>query len=297
MPALDGLRGVAVAAVVAYHLGARWLPGGYLGVDLFFVLSGFLITGLLLGRSAEGRAGLGGFWARRARRLLPALLALLAVLALAQASGLLPSTASVLRADALATLAYVANWHQLLAGQSYFARFASPSPLQHAWSLGIEEQFYVLWPLLLLLLGRLRRRRVAVVATAGAAGVSAGWAAWLATHGAGLDRLYYGTDTRAFELLAGAALAMAVTARPEPGPRARRLLHGAALAGAGILGGLFATAGASATMFEGGLAAATVAVVAVLAGTRLARPGPLGAVLATAPLRLLGRISYAVYLW
>ena len=297
MPALDGLRGVAVAAVVAYHLGARWLPGGYLGVDVFFVLSGFLITGLLLGRAGERRAPLGVFWGRRARRLLPALLALLAVLALAQAGGLLPSTASVLRTDALATLAYVANWHQLLAGQSYFARFAAPSPLQHTWSLGIEEQFYVLWPLLLLLLRRVRGRGVAVGATVAAAVGSAGWAAWLATHGAGLDRLYYGTDTRAFELLAGAALAMAVRARPEPGPRARRLLHVAGLAGAGVLGGLLATAAASPAMFEGGLVAATAAVVAVLAGARLPRPGPVGAVLASAPLRFLGRISYAVYLW
>jgi peptidoglycan/LPS O-acetylase OafA/YrhL len=296
VPGLDGLR---VAAVVAYHLGAGWLPGGYLGVDVFFVLSGFLITGLLLARAGDGGAGLGAFWARRARRLLPALLVLLAVLALAQAAGLLSSTASVLRADALATLAYVANWHQLLAGRSYFARLAAPSPLQHTWSLGIEEQFYVLWPLLLLVLLRIRARGAAVGTTMAAAALSAGWAVWLALHGARLDRLYYGTDTRAFELLAGAALAMVVSCRPEPGPRGRRLLHGAGLAGAGVVVGLFATATATATtaVVEGGLLATTVAVLAVVADARLGRPGPIGAVLASAPLRFLGRISYAVYLW
>ena len=297
MPALDGLRGVAVAAVVAYHLGARWLPGGYLGVDVFFVLSGFLITSLLVTPSGAAPPSLAGFWGRRARRLLPALLVLLAVLAVAQAAGLLASTASALRADALASLAYVANWHQLVAGRSYFARLAAPSPLQHTWSLGIEEQFYVLWPLLLLALRRVRPPNAAAAAATAGASLSAGWAAWLAVHGASLDRVYYGTDTRAFELLAGAALALGVAARPDPGWRGRGLLHGAGGAGAVVLGVLLVRASPSTRLFEGTLVIAVIAVAAVIADTRLGRPGPLSALLSLAPLRLLGRISYAVYLW
>jgi peptidoglycan/LPS O-acetylase OafA/YrhL len=158
LPALNGLRGLAVIGVVAYHLQIGWARGGYLGVDLFFVLSGFLITTLLLEEwVGTGRVDLGAFWGRRARRLLPALF--LVVLALALylicnavwggpgANGLIDL--SGLRGDAVATLLYVNNWHLIFAHQSYFAQFSTPSPLQHTWSLAIEEQFYLVWPLLL----------------------------------------------------------------------------------------------------------------------------------------------------
>lgn len=313
LPALDGLRALAVAGVVAYHLRLGWAGGGYLGVDLFFVLSGFLITGLLVEEHlVTGRIALGAFWARRARRLLPALLLLLAALAVAAALGAATHAVDLraLRDDALATIAYVANWHQLVAGQSYFAQFQAPSPLQHTWSLGIEEQFYVLWPLLLVVVLRSGRapgggtwsgRRAVIAGTLGAAVASAALMGWLAASGAGLDRLYYGTDTRAFDLLAGAALALAVAARPEPGRPARRLLHVAGPVAALVLLALWATAGAGQRpprlMFEGGFLLAAVAAVVVLADARLAEPGPLGRVLRLAPLRLLGRISYGVYLW
>ena len=177
LPALNGLRGLAVIGVVAYHLQLGWAQGGYLGVDLFFVLSGFLITTLLLEEwVGAGRINLVAFWGRRARRLLPALFLVVAALALylicnarfggPGANGLIDL--SGLRGDAIATLLYVNNWHLIFAHQSYFAQFSTPSPLQHTWSLAIEEQFYLVWPPLLLVLlryGRRGWRRVGVTVT------------------------------------------------------------------------------------------------------------------------------------
>ena len=167
LPALNGLRGLAVIGVVAYHLQIGWAKGGYLGVDLFFVLSGFLITTLLLEEwVGTARVNLVAFWGRRARRLLPALF--LVVLALALylicnavwggpgANGLIDLAG--LRGDAIATLLYVNNWHLIFAHQSYFAQFSTPSPLQHTWSLAIEEQFYLVWPPVLLVLLKYGRR-------------------------------------------------------------------------------------------------------------------------------------------
>jgi peptidoglycan/LPS O-acetylase OafA/YrhL len=179
LPALDGVRAVAIAAVVAYHLG--YLGGGWIGVDVFFVLSGYLITSILL-RGREGRGRIWGFWGRRARRLLPAVLLVLlalSVYAWVAGPGLVPAQ---LRSPALTTLFYVANWGQIASSHSYFAQFAAPSPLQHTWSLAVEEQYYLAWPLLLgtLLVGTRRlgerqRRRVLIGATLGLAVASAVW--------------------------------------------------------------------------------------------------------------------------
>ena len=186
IPALDGLRAFAVLGVMAYHLGLGWASGGYLGVDLFFVLSGFLITSLLVEEwRGTGRIRLGAFWGRRARRLLPALfLVLIAVALYAWLNGRLATVAtggaaidlSGLRDDAFATLFYVANWHLVLVHQSYFAQFSAPSPLQHTWSLAIEEQFYVIWPLVVVGIYKIAPRRwrtvgvtVAVVGAAASA--------------------------------------------------------------------------------------------------------------------------------
>ncbi|WP_146167812.1 acyltransferase, partial [Micromonospora sp. MH33] len=217
-PALDGVRALAVAAVLAFHGGVATLPGGFLGVDAFFVLSGFLITSLLLAEHRDtGRIDLVAFWGRRVRRLLPALLLVLLVV-LVLSRKLMPGTElGALRWDELAALGYVANWRMANRDGDYFAATGSPSPLQHTWSLGIEEQFYLLWPLLLIpLLGWAAkrgavppRRRLGValpVVLLGAAG-SALAAAALFTPGAP-DRVYYGTDTRAVALLVGAALAV-----------------------------------------------------------------------------------------
>jgi len=160
-PALDGVRALAVTAVVLFHAGVSVLPGGFLGVDAFFVLSGYLITSLLLAEYAKrGRISLPAFWARRARRLLPALLLLLIVVALVGRYVLPDTEIGLLRGDAIATLAYVANWRMIYRGADYFAQNAAPSLLQHTWSLGIEEQFYWLWPLLVLVLVRWRRVRL-----------------------------------------------------------------------------------------------------------------------------------------
>ncbi|MFM7211129.1 MAG: acyltransferase family protein, partial [Actinomycetota bacterium] len=155
VPALDGVRALAVAGVVTYHVGADWLPGGFLGVDLFFVLSGFLITGILLGQvDRSGGIAFAQFFTRRARRLLPALyLMLIAVCGWAFFVAA-PEEIGDLRGAALAALFYVANWFFILTGQSYFADMQGPSPGEHTWSLAIEEQYYLVWPLLLLLLVR-----------------------------------------------------------------------------------------------------------------------------------------------
>src|SRR5215475_1344618 len=171
-PALDGLRAFAVASVLLFHAGVPGLDGGFLGVDAFFVLSGFLITSLLLAEHAKhGAIKLAAFWARRARRLLPALLLVLVAVAIAGHYLLISDDLSLLRTDELAALFYVANWRMIYRGTGYFAATATPSPLQHTWSLGIEEQFYVLWPLLIVgLLAALtlrRTRRVLFLVCAG----------------------------------------------------------------------------------------------------------------------------------
>ena len=161
-PPLDGLRTLAVAAVFAYHLDFGWATGGFLGVDTFFVLSGFLITSLLLNEYARDRAvSFTAFWARRARRLLPALFVVLLAVAVYAAFIADPSRLDDLRNDMFATLFYGANWRFIGSGQSYFALFTEASPLRHAWSLAIEEQFYLVWPLIVfgcLRLGKGSRR-------------------------------------------------------------------------------------------------------------------------------------------
>ncbi|MEU4369177.1 acyltransferase [Micromonospora chersina] len=166
-PALDGVRALAVAAVLAFHGGVAALPGGFLGVDAFFVLSGFLITSLLLAEHRHtGRIDLVAFWGRRVRRLLPALLLVLLVVLLVSRK-LMPGTElGALRWDELAALGYVANWRMANRDGDYFAATGSPSPLQHTWSLGIEEQFYLLWPLLLIALLAWAARRGAAAGPA-----------------------------------------------------------------------------------------------------------------------------------
>ena len=151
MPGLDGLRALAVLAVIAYHEQLGWAPGGLLGVGVFFTLSGYLITDLLLGQWARsGGLNLGDFWLRRARRLLPALFVMLAVVT-AWVTVVSPSRLASLRGAVAAAATYSSNWFYIYTHNSYFARFAPPGPFDHLWSLAVEEQFYLVWPWLLLL--------------------------------------------------------------------------------------------------------------------------------------------------
>jgi peptidoglycan/LPS O-acetylase OafA/YrhL len=323
MPALDGLRALAVAAVVAYHFGFHWADGGYLGVDFFFVLSGFLITGLLIGEWDSRRTiGLRSFWFRRARRLLPAVMLLLIVLSIYSRLGGPNIVESTFKADGIATLFYYANWHFIFTHQSYFTQFEVPSTLRHTWSLAIEEQFYLVWPLLILVglrfgphRGRAAPRHsvarsrglprpMAFWATVALAAASASWMIVLYQRGpvANLSRVYYGTDTRAFELLIGAALALVVTGRPDHSAGTRRLLHLLAPVAAVALGALWVTAGddnenPSAWMFRGGLVLAGLLAAVVIAGVAQPDAGGLGRLLAVRPLRWVGGISYGIYLW
>ena len=299
--ALDGLRALAVSAVLLFHGGVSWLPGGFLGVDLFFVLSGFLITGLLLAEHKQsGRIRLGAFWARRARRLLPALfvmvLVVVAVAGIAGADGVAPG----LRGDALSTLGYVANWRLVLEGSGYFAQQADPSALQHTWSLAIEEQFYLLWPLMLLLALRLGRgsRRLFVAVTSVGLVASAAGTAVASVAAASTSSLYYRTDTRAQALLLGALIA-AVLPTSQVGSRRRSALT-TVLAVTGLLGSalLWTSAhGDSSWLYRGGLLAAAAAAGALVCAAAIGPQTLVGRTLGLLPLRALGRISYGVYLW
>jgi peptidoglycan/LPS O-acetylase OafA/YrhL len=300
VPALDGVRAIAVAAVLLYHAGVDWFPAGFLGVDVFFVLSGFLITSLLLReRESTGRVDLLRFWIRRARRLLPAAVLVIAVCALVTAI-FLPEELQRMRGDALATLAYVNNWHQILAERSYFAAFERPSLLQHFWSLAIEEQFYLLWPLALgFCLSRLGRKRTAIV-TLAAALLSALAMGVLFDSGTDPSREYFGTDTHASGLLIGALLAFVWPLgglRSTPRPGAAILLDGAALAGLGVvLLAMLSWQDYDAWVYRGGLT--TVAIASAVMIAAVSHPSCRVAIaFGVAPMRWIGQRSYGIYLW
>jgi peptidoglycan/LPS O-acetylase OafA/YrhL len=301
-PAIDGLRAVAVLAVLAYHARFDWAVGGWLGVSTFFTLSGFLITSLLFEDRRAGRP-LGHFWARRARRLLPASWLALALVLVYGATVADAGQLAQLRGDVIAALAYVANWHFLIDGASYADQFRSPSPVLHFWSLAIEEQFYVVYPLvmagLLAVSARLRagRASLAGILALGAA-LSTAWMVVLGTSGAETDRLYLSTDTRMAELLTGAALGALLSRRPTlPEGGTRRAVGWAGLGALLVLVGLYATTGiAERWVYRGGLQ-----VVALLGGlvvvAAIQPDSPVRRVLAVEPLRQLGLISYGVYLF
>ena len=301
-PALDGIRALAVSAVLAYHAGFGWARGGFLGVDAFFVLSGFLITSLLLTEwRRSGGIVLVAFWARRARRLLPALFIMLvgvAAYAVFLAGRL---ELAKIRGDALATVAYVANWRPIFAGQSYFDQFSLPSPLRHTWSLGIEEQYYIVWPLFVVVLLRLRRgstRLLLPVSLALLAG-SALLMGLLFEPGRDPSRVYYGTDTRAQSLLVGATLAMLILRLgPIRHVALGRLLQVVALSCAVGLGFFWSvTPEGSTLLYRGGFLMLALGVAVVITAVVQPRASPLGKVLSLPPLRGLGLISYGVYLW
>ncbi len=294
-----------MGAVLLFHLPARVLPGGFLGVDVFFVLSGFLITSLLLLEvETHGRIRFGAFYVRRARRLLPALFVVLAftsVLALTVAR----DAAAQLRQDALAALSYTTNWWFVLDERSYFDVIGRPPLLQHLWSLALEEQFYLVWPAAMLVAWRLwGRRGVGVTAVVGAL-ASSGLMAFLAEQGAAVGvqdtaRLYFGSDTHAMTVLVGAALATVWRPSRLPTsvpPRTQVSLTVAGLAALGGVVGFFAFAGeGTGGLYRGGfLALALVTAVLVMVAAHPA--ATFGRVLGRDPLRWLGTRSYGIYLW
>ena len=318
LPGLDGLRGIAVLAVLVYHADVGVLPGGFLGVDLFFVLSGFLITGLLLSEErGSGGIHLGGFWARRFRRLLPAVLVFLLAVAAVSYLWADPTSLGRIRSDSLAGLTYVANWWFVVSGQSYAGAFAAPSPVTHLWSLSVEEQYYLMWPLVVAAClggylslrrrsaGRGDGRRALLVVSSAALVASTAWMAVLSLAGASADRLYFGTDTRAATILAGVVLALLLephlAARAAGGdtPLVRRGATGAAAAGA--VGAVLLAYGAATSdhrdrwLHRGGFTLMAVAAAAVIAAVVLHPRIDRG--LGNRPLRWFGTRSYGLYLW
>lgn len=301
MPGLDGLRAFAVLAVIAYHLQLGWAQGGLLGVGVFFTLSGYLITDLLLGQKETfGTLRLGNFWLRRARRLLPALFLMLAVVVIWVAlfdRSQMPS----LRGYAVAAALYVSNWWSIFQHASYFSRFGPPPLLDHLWSLAVEEQFYLFWPWLLWLGLRYVRGRYRLAGlTLVVAALSATAMALLYQPGYDPTRVYEGTDTRAFGLLAGAALAMVWPSRHLRSALPfwhRQLLDGAGALGLAVIALLiWQTNQYSPSLYRGGIVVLSVATVLVVAA--LAHPASrLGRVLGCRPLRWIGVRSYGIYLW
>ncbi len=301
-PGLDGVRALAVLAVMGFHEGASELSGGFLGVDIFFVLSGFLITDLLVTRyDTLGRLDLRDFWTRRARRLLPPLAVMLVVVT-AAASVIEPDQEASLRPALLAAVTYTSNWYQILHHVSYFAAFsqlAAPAPLDHLWSLAIEEQFYLIWPLILwFLLIRLNGRRARVTVILLAATASALVMALQYTPGGDPSGVYYGTDTHASALLVEAALALAyplASLASLPATHTKRL-DAAGVAGLAVLAwaiGHFS--GNDPAVYPVGLILAALAAAGLVAAA--AGQGVIAAITSLPPLRWVGVRSYGMYLW
>jgi peptidoglycan/LPS O-acetylase OafA/YrhL len=296
---LDGLRAIAVVLVIVFHLGPGALVGGYLGVDVFFVVSGFLITTLLVReREATGRIRLGAFWLRRARRLLPALVVLVLVCCTA-AWGIGGDLLVGLGRQLIGAASFSMNWLLIADGSTYFGQ-GMPELFRNLWSLAVEEQFYLIWPLLLaivlLRIPRWLRIAVALLLAGGSAVAMA-----LLLDPADGTRVYYGTDTHAFGLAIGAALAFAAVHWPTARaawPRAVRLLLPVAglLAIAALIGLAVVLDGDGTTAYRGGLV--LVSVLTAIAIGALLLPGSwIGRVLETGPFRWVGRRSYGLYLW
>ena len=326
--ALDGLRAFALLIIMGYHFGVGWLQGGFFSLDIFYVLSGYLITGLLLGEWAKlARIRLGAFWLRRARRLLPALLVVLVVVTLvvrfAYPAGLYPN----LRMADLSALFYFSNWFQIADSGNYFVATGAVSPLTHTWSLAVEEQFYLVWPLVVLAVLHLGRRLggrgsdrasgrgvgrgVELLLAVSIAGVVASATEMFVLYhpGADITRLYFGTDTHAQSILVGSVLAcaltlvqrrrgeegMAPTARSTP---ARVVLTVVGLAGvAGTLSLTYLLTGTAAFAYRGGFLLSALSAAAVILGAVCVAGGPIGRFLSLRAMVWMGTVSYGAYLW
>ncbi|WP_433614368.1 acyltransferase family protein [Paenibacillus cellulositrophicus] len=302
---LDGIRALAVCAVVAYHLNLGWFPGGFLGVGIFFVLSGYLITDLLIRQwEGTGRIDLRDFWVRRARRLLPAMCSVLLVvivwLALLQTARL-----AELWGDIAASLLYVTNWWFIVNDTAYFSRFSTASPLMHFWSLAVEEQFYLVWPVILMLGLRFVTNRKILFAIINIGALASALAMYFLYVPGLLDtsRVYYGTDTRAFSLLMGAGLALC---RPA-GNLGKEGKGGTGLSTivmdftgfvglAVLIWMICGTSQYEPFLYQGGMVLQSTATAAVIAAA--VQPSTwIGHCLSWKPLRWLGIRSYGIYLW
>jgi peptidoglycan/LPS O-acetylase OafA/YrhL len=284
---------MAVVGVIVYHLDARWMPGGFLGVDLFMVLSGFLITRLmLLELAGTSTIALGAFWTRRAKRLLPASV-LLVVGGTVLSALLLPSERlGSVRLDALASLFYVANWRFIWSGASYFDLFSSASPFRHLWSLAIEEQFYVVWPLLVVAL----RRRVRLIVVATVLAVASTVAMALRADDLELSRAYFGSDTRFHTLLVGCLVALILHDRVPAAPG--RAWTSVRLVAAAVMIGSFALVhDTDRWMYRGGFLAVALVAAVLVASYVISPRGTMMRALESPPLALVGRMSYSLYLW
>jgi peptidoglycan/LPS O-acetylase OafA/YrhL len=313
--ALDGLRAFALLIIMGYHFGVGWLQGGFFSLDIFYVLSGYLITGLLLGEWARAaRIKLGAFWLRRARRLLPALLVVLVVVTLvvrfAYPAGLYPN----LRMADLSALFYFSNWWQIADSGNYFVATGAVSPLAHTWSLAVEEQFYLVWPLVVLAVlhvGRKFDRGVELLLGVSLVGVVASATEMFLLYSprANITRLYFGTDTHAQSILVGAVLAcvltlvqrrrgadgMAPVARSTP---ARVVWTVVGLAGfAGTLLLTYTLTGTAAFAYRGGFLLSALSAAAIILGAVCVAGGPIARVLSVRPLVWMGTVSYGAYLW
>lgn len=319
-PALDGLRGLAVLAVVAYHFDA--LEGGYLGVDLFFVLSGFLITSLMIHEvKRTGTVSLGAFWVRRARRLLPALYVVLLAGALYAAFVASEAELPAIRRDGITGLFYVANWAQITAKAAYFDQYGVPSIFRHLWSLAIEEQFYLVWPLIAGGVLRFARQPVRALGAVSAAGAVASMSAaiWMYVPSTPVERLYFGTDTRAGAILVGAFVAclseLAAGRSVPSGAASRSAANGAGAATvagksagvvrtfvavlslAALISCWFWLAGTDPQLWRGGLATCGILAGVLIGIAGSPRAGRLGSMLSVRPLAWFGTVSYGLYLW
>src|SRR4051794_26219355 len=301
MPGLDGLRAIAVLAVFVYHFhnGGGWLPGGFLGVDVFFVISGYLITSLLLSEfRKDGRVDLVAFWLRRARRLLPAVGVLIGVVMVAGAFFDLGQI-STLRGQALASMAYVTNWDLILSHQSYFDQFARPSLFRHLWSLAVEEQFYLLWPIAFaFFMTRFGQRRVVIGVICGAIASSLLMA--ILFDPINPNRVFYGTDTRATPLLIGVALAFfwhPEKLKARTGTLAPVALNVIGVIGLSMVAITFLTVhDYEISLYHGGFLLLSIWTAMLIAA--VAHPAAsIGRTLGGPGMRWLGVRSYSFYLW
>ena len=313
--ALDGLRGVAVLIIMGYHFGVGWLQGGFFSLDIFYVLSGYLITGLLVSEYRKRtRIQLSAFWLRRARRLLPALVIVLVAVSLlvrfVAAPGLYPD----FRLSALSTFFYFSNWQQIAAQSNYFVVTGPASPLTHTWSLAVEEQFYLIWPLVVLAVMHLSRnfirgiRVLLVLSIAGALG-SAIEMALLYHPATNPTRIYFGTDTHAQSILVGSVLACSMTLiQMRRGMEGMAPTAGSALARSGLV--LLGIAGFAGTLsltytlggqspfdYRGGFLLSALSAAAIIIGAVCVPRGPIAGTLALSPLVWIGTVSYGAYLW